>query len=131
MDSWMRTAGCRLPNLSRSIVFNELFVLANMPIQRFGSTLMSKGQFGQYIDLLKNAYQPANLDNVMCRSLVSVDWRGLVYDCDFNQMLGSTSTAPVSRPLTAASLAMRRCAAMSRPSLPATTPPRGVAAVIQ
>jgi len=39
------------------------------------------------MDLLKNAYQPANLDNVMCRNLVSVDWRGFVYDCDFNQML--------------------------------------------
>ncbi len=70
------------------IVFNHLFVLTNMPIQRFGSILISKGQFGHYMDLLKNAYQPANLDTVMCRSLVSVDWRGFVYDCDFNQMLG-------------------------------------------
>jgi radical SAM/Cys-rich protein len=70
------------------IVFNHLFVLTNMPIQRFGSMLISKGQFGHYMDLLKNAYQPANLDTVMCRSLVSVDWRGFVYDCDFNQMLG-------------------------------------------
>ena len=69
------------------IVFNQLYVLTNMPIQRFGSTLISKGQFGEYIDLLKNAYQPANLDNVMCRNLISVDWRGFVYDCDFNQML--------------------------------------------
>ncbi len=70
------------------IVFDHLFVLTNMPIQRFGSTLISQGQFEHYMDLLKNAYQPANLDNVMCRNLVSVDWRGLVYDCDFNQMLG-------------------------------------------
>ena len=70
------------------IVFNELYVLTNMPIQRFGSMLISKGQFAHYMDLLKNAYQPANLDHVMCRSLVSVDWRGYVYDCDFNQMLG-------------------------------------------
>ncbi len=70
------------------IVFDHLYVLTNMPIQRFGSTLISQGQFEHYMDLLKNAYQPANLDNVMCRSLVSVDWRGLVYDCDFNQMLG-------------------------------------------
>jgi len=70
------------------IVFNELYVLTNMPIQRFGSMLISKGQFEHYMDLLKNAYQPANLDNVMCRSLLSVDWRGYVYDCDFNQMLG-------------------------------------------
>jgi len=70
------------------IVFNELYVLTNMPIQRFGSMLISKGQFEHYMDLLKNAYQPANLDHVMCRSLLSVDWRGYVYDCDFNQMLG-------------------------------------------
>jgi radical SAM/Cys-rich protein len=70
------------------IVFNHLFVLTNMPIQRFGSLLVSKGQFEHYMDLLKNAYQPANLESVMCRTLVSVDWRGLVYDCDFNQMLG-------------------------------------------
>ena len=59
-----------------------------MPIQRFGSMLISKGQFGHYMDLLKNAYQPANLDGVMCRNLISVDWRGYTYDCDFNQMLG-------------------------------------------
>jgi radical SAM/Cys-rich protein len=70
------------------IAFNQLYVLTNMPIQRFGSMLISKGQFEHYMDLLKNAYQPDNLDNVMCRSLVSVDWRGFVYDCDFNQMLG-------------------------------------------
>jgi radical SAM/Cys-rich protein len=70
------------------IVFDRLFVLANMPIQRFGSTLISKGQFAQYIDLLKNAYHPQNLESVMCRTLLSVDWRGYVYDCDFNQMLG-------------------------------------------
>jgi radical SAM/Cys-rich protein len=70
------------------IVFNRLFVLSNMPIQRFGSMLISKGQFKQYMDLLKNAYQPGNLEGVMCRTLLSVDWRGYVYDCDFNQMLG-------------------------------------------
>jgi radical SAM/Cys-rich protein len=70
------------------LVFNELYVLTNMPIQRFGSMLISKGQFEHYMDLLKNAYQPANLEAVMCRSLISVDWRGFVYDCDFNQMLG-------------------------------------------
>ena len=68
--------------------FNHLYVLANMPIQRFGSTLISRGQFEEYMELLKNAYQPANLEAVMCRTLVSVDWRGYLYDCDFNQMLG-------------------------------------------
>jgi len=57
-----------------------------MPIQRFGSTLISKGQFEEYMNLLKSAYQPQNLATVMCRSLISVDWRGYVCDCDFNQM---------------------------------------------
>lgn len=69
------------------IVFNKLFVLANMPIQRFGSMLVTKGEFDGYIDLLREAHLDANLDGVMCRNLMSVDWRGYVYDCDFNQML--------------------------------------------
>jgi radical SAM/Cys-rich protein len=71
-----------------SVVFNHLYTLANMPIQRFGSTLISKGHFNAYMHLLKDNYREANLDAVMCRSLISVDWRGFVYDCDFNQMLG-------------------------------------------
>jgi radical SAM/Cys-rich protein len=69
------------------IVFNKLFVLANMPIQRFGSMLVSKGEFDGYLELLQDAHLDANLDTVMCRNLISVDWRGFVYDCDFNQML--------------------------------------------
>jgi len=70
------------------VAFNRLYVLANMPIQRFGSTLISKGQFEHYMNVLKNAYRPQNLESVMCRTLISVDWRGYAYDCDFNQMLG-------------------------------------------
>jgi len=70
------------------VVFNRLYTLANMPIQRFGSTLVSKGQFDEYMALLHGAHRAENLDAVMCRSLVSVDWQGYVYDCDFNQMLG-------------------------------------------
>ncbi len=69
------------------VVFNRLYTLANMPIQRFGSTLISKGQFESYLDTLRHAHLDANLDGVMCRNLISVDWRGFVYDCDFNQML--------------------------------------------
>lgn len=69
------------------IVFNRLFTLANMPIQRFGSTLISKGEFDRYVGLLRAAHRDDNLDSVMCRDLVSVDWRGYLYDCDFNQML--------------------------------------------
>ncbi|MBB3059468.1 arsenosugar biosynthesis radical SAM (seleno)protein ArsS [Microbulbifer rhizosphaerae] len=70
------------------IIFNQLFALANMPIKRFGSTLVSKGQFADYMQLLKDNYSADNLDGVMCRSLVSVDWQGNLYDCDFNQQLG-------------------------------------------
>ncbi len=67
--------------------FDRLLTLANMPIRRFGSWLQSKGQFGDYLALLKGAHRDDNLDGVMCRDLISVDWRGYVYDCDFNQML--------------------------------------------
>lgn len=70
------------------IVFNQLFTIANMPIKRFGSWLLAKGEFDTYMDTLEQAHRDANLDGVMCRTLVSVDWRGFVYDCDFNQMLG-------------------------------------------
>ncbi len=69
------------------IVFNKLYVLANMPIQRFGSMLVTRGEFESYLSLLKEAHLDANLGGVMCRSLLSVDWRGYIYDCDFNQML--------------------------------------------
>jgi len=69
------------------IVFNKLYVLANMPIQRFGSMLITRGEFESYLSLLRDAHLDANLGGVMCRSLLSVDWRGYVYDCDFNQML--------------------------------------------
>lgn len=70
------------------IAFNRLFVIANMPIQRFGSTLISKGQFNDYMRLLKENFSAANIASVMCRNLVSVDWHGYLYDCDFNQQLG-------------------------------------------
>lgn len=71
-----------------SIRFSRLLTLANMPIRRFGSMLQSKGQFDAYLQLLKDSYQEDNLPGVMCRTLVSVDWQGYLYDCDFNQMLG-------------------------------------------
>jgi radical SAM/Cys-rich protein len=68
--------------------FNRLYTLTNMPIVRFGSMLLSKGQFNTYMTLLERSFRDENLDAVMCRSLISVDWQGYVYDCDFNQMLG-------------------------------------------
>jgi radical SAM/Cys-rich protein len=70
------------------VTFNQLFTITNMPIKRFGSWLISKGEFASYMQLLKEAYQPQNLDLVMCKNLINVDWQGYVYDCDFNQMLG-------------------------------------------
>jgi radical SAM/Cys-rich protein len=69
------------------IVFNSLFTLANMPIQRFGAILLSQGQFDSYLRTLQHAHRDENLAGVMCRNLLSVDYRGYVYDCDFNQML--------------------------------------------
>ena len=69
------------------IEFNELYTITNMPISRFGSMLMSKGQFNEYMQLLLDNYQAHNLATVMCRTTVSVDYQGDVYDCDFNQML--------------------------------------------
>ncbi len=69
------------------IRFNNLLTLTNMPIQRFGSMLISRGCFDEYMALLKSAFREENLATVMCRSLISIDWQGYVYDCDFNQML--------------------------------------------
>ena len=70
------------------IRFDQLFALTNMPVQRFGSTLVSKGSFQTYMQLLKDAYRAENLNTVMCNSMVSVDFQGDLFDCDFNQMLG-------------------------------------------
>lgn len=69
------------------IVFNELYTITNMPISRFGAVLLSQGQFTQYMQLLRDNYSEQNLQTVMCRNLLSVDWQGYIYDCDFNQML--------------------------------------------
>ncbi|HIG78413.1 MAG TPA: radical SAM/Cys-rich domain protein [Cycloclasticus sp.] len=79
------------------IVFSRLLTITNMPIKRFGSTLISKGQFDGYMDLLKASYQSANLEGLMCKSILSVDWQGFVYDCDFNQMLALPAGINVSK----------------------------------
>ena len=79
------------------IRFGGLLTLANMPVGRFGSILISKREFRDYLSLLKAVHQPSNLDAVMCRSLISIDWQGYVYDCDFNQMLGLPLPAKGSR----------------------------------
>ncbi len=72
----------------RGIHFNRLLTITNMPIRRFRHELVREGRLDDYMTLLVDAFEPANLAHVMCRSLLSVDWRGYVYDCDFNQMLG-------------------------------------------
>lgn len=77
---------------NHGIVFSNLHTLTNMPIQRFGSALISKGQFEEYMQLLRENFKQENLDSVMCRSLISIDWQGYVYDCDFNQMLKLPAT---------------------------------------
>ncbi len=69
------------------IVFNQLFVITNLPIQRFGSMLLSKGLFDGYMSLLKNSYSEENLKGVMCKNLISINYDGEIFDCDFNQML--------------------------------------------
>ncbi len=78
------------------IIFNQLFTITNLPIQRFGSLLISKGEFDAYMQLLKDNYQATNLSQLMCLNTLSIDWQGFVYDCDFNQMLrlplGNNST---------------------------------------
>lgn len=80
------------------IVFNALYTITNMPIQRFGAILLAKGQFQDYMQLLRSAYRAENLKGIMCRNLVSVDYRGFLYDCDFNQMLGLALGGTTDRP---------------------------------
>lgn len=81
-DDYRRELGTQF-----GIVFNALHVIANMPIQRFGSTLVAAGRFDEYMTLLKHNFSGVNLERVMCRTLLSVDWQGRLYDCDFNQQL--------------------------------------------
>ncbi len=80
------------------VEFNHLFTLSNMPIKRFGSTLVSKNQFEDYMQLLQENYLEQNLQSVMCLDLISVDWLGYVYDCDFNQMLGMPVSDKSNKP---------------------------------
>ncbi|MFH1483892.1 MAG: arsenosugar biosynthesis radical SAM (seleno)protein ArsS [Chloroflexota bacterium] len=71
-----------------SVHFNRLITLANCPIGRFKDLLLRQGGYQQYLRLLKESYNPRTLDRLMCRSLLSVDDEGNVYDCDFNLALG-------------------------------------------
>jgi len=69
------------------IVFNRLYCLTNMPITRYATHLELRGEYDRYMDLLAENFNPRTVDEVMCRSLLSVGWEGSIYDCDFNQML--------------------------------------------
>ncbi len=70
------------------IEFNNLLVLANMPIKRFALYLDSQGKLEEYKSLLAKNHNSNNLDYVMCKDTLSIDWQGKIYDCDFNQQLG-------------------------------------------
>jgi radical SAM/Cys-rich protein len=76
------------------IRFNQLFTITNMPIARFGSTLLARGEFENYMNLLKDAFSAANMKGLMCINQLSIDWQGYVYDCDFNQMLNMNILTP-------------------------------------
>jgi radical SAM/Cys-rich protein len=79
------------------IVFNRLYAIANMPIGRFGSMLVSQGRFDEYLNLLRSRFREDNLAHLMCLNTLSINWQGYVYDCDFNQMLSlplGTMTKP-------------------------------------
>lgn len=69
------------------IRFNQLLTLANLPINRFAQFLERQGKSEEYQRLLTESFNPAAVNSLMCRFLISVDWQGRVYDCDFNQML--------------------------------------------
>ncbi|MEY4201032.1 MAG: hypothetical protein RLZZ265_2772 [Verrucomicrobiota bacterium] len=70
------------------IEFTRLFTITNQPIARFAADLRQQGQWDAYLELLANSFNPATVAGLMCRTTLSVGWRGELYDCDFNQMLG-------------------------------------------
>jgi radical SAM/Cys-rich protein len=73
------------------IVFNNLYCINNLPINRFLAMLQREGKFETYMETLVNAFNPATLEGLMCRHQISVSYDGQIYDCDFNQMLDMTA----------------------------------------
>lgn len=69
------------------IDFSSLLTITNLPIKRFEHYLQRSGQLDSYLSLLVENFNPCTVSNLMCKTLISVDWQGKVYDCDFNQML--------------------------------------------
>src|SRR5882762_4532745 len=76
------------------IVFNRLYTITNMPISRFLNFLIESGNYEGYMQRLANAFNPAAAAAVMCRHTISIGWDGMLYDCDFNQMLDLPVQAP-------------------------------------
>ncbi len=79
------------------ISFNQLFTITNMPISRFLEDLLNTGRYEDYLERLHHAFNPSAVDQLMCRTTLSVDWRGYLYDCDFNQMLELPTIAGSTR----------------------------------
>ena len=77
------------------IVFNNLYVITNMPISRFLNYLLESGNYASYMQKLTEAFNPATISGLMCRNTLSVSWDGFLYDCDFNQML-NLKVAPLA-----------------------------------
>jgi radical SAM/Cys-rich protein len=86
------------------IVFNHLFTITNAPIGRFREDLEAAGTYAEYLQLLARRFNPATAGNIMCRTLISVDWQGKIYNCDFNQALGMPMTADDGTEITLAEL---------------------------
>lgn len=80
---------------NHNIDFNQLFCITNMPISRYLDYLIASGNYERYMDRLISAFNPAAVENVMCRNTLSVGWDGYLYDCDFNQMLDMKVSGPV------------------------------------
>ena len=83
-----------------NVVFNHLYTITNMPINRFKLHLEKSGQYDDYMDKLLAAFNPGAAAGVMCRNLISVSWEGKLYDCDFNQMLEIPAEGVAGKPAT-------------------------------
>lgn len=67
--------------------FNRLYTITNLPVSRFASWLRHNGQYEEYLALLIDSFNPANVEGLMCRDTINVSWQGEAFDCDFNQMM--------------------------------------------
>lgn len=78
---------------THGIIFNHLFTITNAPIGRFREHLEAAGTYSEYLRMLEGRFNPEAAGNIMCRTLISVDWQGKIYNCDFNQALEMPVTA--------------------------------------